>query len=122
GRVALGTPGASSAPVGQTVVESGAYHASAVTGLRVGAVAPGRVGGARGHPVAARLDGQCAFFTPASPRNPAPGKLFRPVSRACPGGVFALKAGSCKRTFNDLTDTLLHQSKRPLSYWILAIF
>ena len=28
----------------------------------------------------------------------------------------------CKRTFNDLTDTLLHQSKRPLSYWILAIF
>src|SRR5207302_8036735 len=95
GRVALGTPGASSAPVGQTVVESGAYHASAVTGLRVGAVAPGRVGGARGHPVAARLDGQCAFFTPASPRNPAPGKLFRPVSRACPGGIFALKAGSC---------------------------
>src|SRR5215211_893521 len=29
---------------------------------------------------------------------------------------------SCKRTFNDLTDTLLHQSKRPLSYWILATF
>src|SRR5712691_1229955 len=28
----------------------------------------------------------------------------------------------CKRTFNDLTDTLLHQSKRPLSYWILATF
>ena len=29
---------------------------------------------------------------------------------------------SCKRTFNDLTDTLLHQSKRPLAYWILATF
>ena len=29
---------------------------------------------------------------------------------------------SCKRTFNDLTDTLLHQSQRPLAYWILATF
>src|SRR5262245_36896833 len=29
---------------------------------------------------------------------------------------------SCKRTFNDLTDTLLHQSQRPLAYWILASF
>src|SRR5215510_11321595 len=29
---------------------------------------------------------------------------------------------SCKRTFNDLTETLLHQSKRPPSYWILATF
>src|SRR5262245_65658747 len=29
---------------------------------------------------------------------------------------------SCKRTFNDLTATLLHQSKRPLVYWILATF
>ena len=29
---------------------------------------------------------------------------------------------SCKRTFNDLTNTLLHQSKRPLAYWILATF
>jgi transposase-like protein len=29
---------------------------------------------------------------------------------------------SCKRTFNDLTNTLLHQSNRPLSYWILATF
>jgi transposase-like protein len=28
----------------------------------------------------------------------------------------------CKRTFNDLTATLLHQSKRPLAYWILATF
>src|SRR3989442_10920333 len=28
----------------------------------------------------------------------------------------------CKRTFNDLTHTLLHQSKRSLSYWILATF
>jgi hypothetical protein len=28
----------------------------------------------------------------------------------------------CKRTFNDLTHTLLHQSQRPLAYWILATF
>ena len=29
---------------------------------------------------------------------------------------------SGKRTFNDLTDTLLHPSQRPLAYWILATF
>ena len=29
---------------------------------------------------------------------------------------------SCKRTFNDLTATLLHRSQQPLSYWILATF
>ena len=29
---------------------------------------------------------------------------------------------SCKRTFNDLTATLWHQSQRPLAYWILATF
>ena len=29
---------------------------------------------------------------------------------------------SCKRTFNDLTETLLHRSQRPLAYWILATF
>jgi len=28
----------------------------------------------------------------------------------------------CKRTFNDLTNTLLHQSKRSLAHWILATF
>jgi transposase-like protein len=28
----------------------------------------------------------------------------------------------CQRTFNDLTHTLLHQSKRSLPYWILATF
>jgi transposase-like protein len=28
----------------------------------------------------------------------------------------------CKRTFNDLTQTLLHQSKRSLPYWLLATF
>jgi transposase-like protein len=28
----------------------------------------------------------------------------------------------CKRTFNDLTDTLLHRSKRSLPHWILATF
>jgi transposase-like protein len=29
---------------------------------------------------------------------------------------------SCKRTFNDLTHTLLHRSTRPLAYWLLATF
>jgi hypothetical protein len=29
---------------------------------------------------------------------------------------------SCQHTFNDLTDTLLHQSQRPLAYWLLATF
>ena len=29
---------------------------------------------------------------------------------------------SCQRTFNGLTETLMHRSKRPLSYWILATF
>ena len=29
---------------------------------------------------------------------------------------------NCKRTFNDLTETILHRSTRPLSYWILATF
>src|SRR5215470_20334217 len=28
----------------------------------------------------------------------------------------------CQRTFNDLTETRLHRSKRPLSSWILATF
>src|SRR5205823_6112245 len=28
----------------------------------------------------------------------------------------------CKRTFNDLTNTMLHQSKRSLPHWILATF
>ena len=28
----------------------------------------------------------------------------------------------CKRTFNDLTNTLLHQSQRSLPHWILTIF
>ena len=28
----------------------------------------------------------------------------------------------CQRTFNDLTNMLLHQSKRSLAYWILATF
>ena len=27
-----------------------------------------------------------------------------------------------KRTFNDLTDTMMHQSKRSLPYWILVTF
>src|ERR1051325_7099418 len=91
----VGAPGASSAPMGQTVVESGADHPAAVARLRVGALATGRVGGARGHPVAAWVDGQRSLQPPPPARNPAPGKLFPPVWRACTGGLFALKAGSC---------------------------
>jgi transposase-like protein len=37
-------------------------------------------------------------------------------------GCKRYRCHSCERTFNDLTDTLLHQSKRPLAYWILATF
>ena len=33
-----------------------------------------------------------------------------------------LRCNGCKRTFNDLTHTLLHQSRRSLAYWILATF
>jgi transposase len=35
---------------------------------------------------------------------------------------YRCKEKACKRTFNDLTNTLLHQSKRSLSHWILAMF
>ena len=28
----------------------------------------------------------------------------------------------CKRTFNDLTNTMMHQSKRSLAHWVLATF
>src|ERR671931_2286209 len=35
---------------------------------------------------------------------------------------YRCKEQGCKRTFNDLTNTLLHQSKRSLAYWILATF
>ena len=80
--------------VGQAVAQSGAGHAPAVAGLRVGAGAARCLGGARGHPVAAGLDGQCPLLTPSPARNPAPGELCRPVSRACAGRLFALKAGS----------------------------
>jgi transposase-like protein len=37
-------------------------------------------------------------------------------------GCKRYRCTGCKRTFNDLTETLLHQSTRPLVYWILATF
>ena len=37
-------------------------------------------------------------------------------------GCKRYRCNGCKRTFNDLTNTLLHQSKRSLSHWILATF
>jgi len=37
-------------------------------------------------------------------------------------GCQRYRCHGCKRTFNDLTDTLLHRSKRSLPYWILATF
>src|SRR5438067_29192 len=46
-----------------------------------------------------------------------------------PWGMYHYRPGckrywcnGCKRTFNDLTHTLLHQSKRSLPHWILATF
>src|SRR5688500_9698549 len=91
----VGAPGASSATAGETVAQSGAGDPTAVAGLWVGAVAPRRLGGAGGHPVAARLDGQRALLTPSPAGNPASGELFRALSRPCTGGLFALKTGSC---------------------------
>src|SRR5206468_12245638 len=91
----VGPLGPSSAPVGQTVVESGADHPAAVAGVWVGALAAGCVGGAGGDPVAAWLDGQRALLPPPPARTRTAGKLFRPLSRACAGGLFALKPGSC---------------------------
>jgi transposase len=47
----------------------------------------------------------------------------------CPWGTYHYRPGckrywcnGCQRTFNDLTNTLLHQSKRSLPHWILATF
>src|SRR5262249_48239437 len=48
---------------------------------------------------------------------------------AAPWGTYHYRPGckrywcnGCKRTFNDLTATLLHQSRRSFAYWILATF
>src|SRR5712691_3218621 len=94
-RATVNPSGPSSPPVGETVAESGPDHTTAVAGLWVGALAAGCLGRAGGHPVAAWLDGQCALQPPAPACNAAPATLFRPVSRACTGGIFALKSGSC---------------------------
>src|SRR5438132_13297779 len=91
----VGPPGTSSPPLGETVAQSSARHPTAGTGLRGGAVTAGRLGGAGGDPVAAGLEGQCARVTPASARNPAPGKLVRAFSPAGAGGFVALKPGRC---------------------------
>ena len=52
-----------------------------------------------------------------------------PQLRRRPVGTYHYRPGckrywcnGCKRTFNDLTNTLLHQSKRSLASWILATF
>ena len=37
-------------------------------------------------------------------------------------GCQRYRCQGCKRTFNDLTATLLHRSKRSLPHWILATF
>ena len=37
-------------------------------------------------------------------------------------GLQRYRCQGCRRTFNDLTATLLRQSTRPLAYWILATF
>src|SRR5437016_1505654 len=112
----VGPPGTSSPPLGETVAQSSARHPTAVTGRRGGAVTAGRLGGAGGDPVAAGLEGQCALLTPASARNPAPGKLFRAFSRACAGGLFALKPGSCPgwRTFSKAPPVRSTKAAKPL--------
>ena len=55
--------------------------------------------------------------------SPVPEPRCRPVGHvSLPAGSKRYWCNGCKRTFNDLTDTLLHQSKRSLVYWILATF
>src|SRR5437879_12426821 len=56
-----GAPGASSAPVGATVAQPGPGDALAVAGGWMSALAAGRLGGARRHPLAARVEGQRAL-------------------------------------------------------------
>ena len=94
---AVGSPGPSCASMGQTVAQSGAYHAATAAGLWPGAVAPRCLGSPQSYPMAARVDGQCALLTPSPARNPSSGGLFYALSRACAGGVFALKPDSCDR-------------------------
>ena len=94
---AVGSPGPSCASMGQTVAQSGAYHAATAAGLWPGAVAPRCLGSPQSYPMAARVDGQCALLTPSPARNPSSGGLFYALSRACAGGVFALKPGNCAR-------------------------
>jgi hypothetical protein len=67
----------------ETVAQSEPRHPTAVAGLWVGTVAPGRLGGARGHPVAARVDGQRAF----SPLHPLAVPLQESFSVLCRGRV-----------------------------------
>src|SRR5438105_12470819 len=92
---AVGASGASSAPVGETVAQPGPGDALAVAGVWISALAAGRLGGARRHPLAARVEGQRALQLPSPARNPASGKLFRALSWAGAGRFFALKTGSC---------------------------
>ena len=67
------------------------------------------------------LHSYAAMARAAPPGSPVP----EPGRR--PGGTSQYRPGckrywcrGCKRTFNDLTATLLHRSNRPLSYWIRA--
>ena len=77
---AVGTAGASSAPVGETADESGTDDATTVTGLWFGAVAPRCLGRAGDHPVAARVDDQYALQPHSPAGNPASAELLRTLS------------------------------------------
>src|SRR5215470_14609073 len=63
---------------------------------------------------------QCSAFR-CDKGSMASYRSFPPVGPYRPGCKRYWCHG-CKRTFNDLTHTLLHQSKRSLPYWILATF
>ena len=71
---------------------------------------------------------QCQAYIPTLRWQERPLQGPRCQSQAVdPGGTSQYRPGckrywcrGCKRTFNDLTETLLHRSNRPLSYWIRA--
>jgi transposase-like protein len=73
---------------------------------------------------------QCQAYVPMLRGRDRP--LHCPRCQSCdvrPWGMYHYRPGlkrywchGCRRTFNDLTHTLLAQSKRSLAHWILATF
>ena len=79
------------------MAESGTDDATTATELWLGVVAPRCLGRTGAHPLAVRVDGQCALQPPSPAANPASEELFRALAWACEGGLFALKTGNCAR-------------------------